>query len=285
MVLRALLFVVLLICASSAHADDRSLRRERAKDPAQASANPRDPGFFYNFLHGFAPETAVKVWRGGTRPDLLTLTTARGFTIGQPIYLRIFKDEGLIELWMKKDARFELFEIYPICRHSGALGPKQKEGDRQAPEGFYEVGLKNLNPNSKYHLAINMGYPNAYDKSWGRTGAALMIHGACASIGCYALTNENIEEVYGLAEAAMRAGQESISVHAFPFRMTQDALIQRKDNPWIDFWVNEMLPVYQAFDITKIPPKVMACDKTYQIMDGVDDAALPKACAPITAWK
>jgi len=273
----ALLALLLLCVFSPALAQDR----ERPLRVAEA----KDPGFFYNFLHGFAPETAVQVWRGGDRPDLVTLLTMRGFMMGQPVHIRVFKDEGLIELWMKKAERFELFEVYPICRHSGALGPKQKEGDRQAPEGFYEVGLKNLNPNSKYHLAINMGYPNAYDKMLGRSGSALMIHGACASIGCYALTNDNIEEVYALVEAALRSGQESISIHAFPFRMTQDALIARKANPWIDFWVSEMFPVYQAFDITGTPPKVMACDKTYQIMDGVEDSAIPDTCAPITAWK
>jgi murein L,D-transpeptidase YafK len=270
---RLVLFLILLCVALPAAARDR--------DPATA----RDPGGFYRFLHSFAPETAVSVWRGGDRPDLKTLLTLRGFLMGAPVYLRVFKDEGVIELWMKRDARFELFEVYPICRNSGALGPKQKAGDKQAPEGFYEVGAKQLNPNSKYHLALNMGYPNAYDKSWGRTGDALMIHGACASIGCYALTNNNIEEVYALVDAALANGQASIPIHAFPFRMTQDALIQRKNNKWIDFWVSELLPAYQAFDITHVPPQLMACDKTYEIMDGLDPKKLPKGCTAIEAWK
>ncbi|HEY8964777.1 MAG TPA: murein L,D-transpeptidase family protein, partial [Alphaproteobacteria bacterium] len=210
----------------------------------------------------------------------------RGFVLGDPAYLRIFKDEGLVEVWMQKNAqsRFELFEIYPICKHSGSLGPKQKTGDRQAPEGFYEVNLKHLNPNSKYHLAINMGYPNAFDKANGRTGDFLMIHGACASIGCYALTNDSIEEVYTIVEAALQAGQESVAVHAFPFRMTQDALIQRKENPWIDFWMNDLLPVYDAFDISGLPPHLMVCDKQYQIMDGLEANNLPQGCEAITAW-
>lgn len=251
------------------------------KDPASA----RDPGAFYKFVHGLAPEAAVKMWRGGARPDLDTLLTMRGFVKGAPMYLRIFKEEGVIEAWLQKGARYELFEVYPICVNSGALGPKQKEGDRQAPEGFYEVSEKQLNPNSKYHLAINMGYPNAYDKALGRTGAHLMIHGACASIGCYALTDANIDEVYGLAVDAFAGGQASIPVHAFPFRMTQDKLIRHKDSAWINFWVDELFPAYQAFDITGIPPKIMTCDDTYQIMDGLDAKALPRTCTAITAWK
>lgn len=255
--------------------------------PAMAAEpdRPRDPGGFYKFLHSFAPETAIKVWRGGNRPDLATLMTLRGFLPGAPLYLRVFKEEGVIEAWLQKGERFELFEVYPICVNSGALGPKQREGDRQAPEGFYEVGVKQLNPNSKYHLALNMGYPNAYDKALGRTGAHLMIHGACVSIGCYALSDANIDEVYTMAQAALEHGQTSVPVHAFPFRMTQDNLIRHKDSEWIDFWVNELRPGYETFEITGMPPRMMTCENTYTVMDGLDPADLPKSCAPITAWK
>lgn len=245
---------------------------------------PKDPGLFYTFLHGFAPETAVSMWRGGNRPKLDELLKQRGFEKGQPVYIRIFKFEGVVELWMKRNNRFDLFEVYPICVNSGALGPKQKEGDRQAPEGFYEINAKHLNPNSKYHLAINMGYPNAYDRDHGRTGAHLMIHGACASIGCYALTDENIDEVYGLVKAALDTGQEAVPVHAFPFRMTREALAKRKDNKWIDFWVTELLPATEVFDITGIPPKMMTCEGIYQVMDGLKPDELPANCKPITPW-
>jgi len=274
--LRILVSAFLIILALPALADT----------PKRHDGANKDPGFFYKFVRSFSPEAAVDVWRGGKRPDLKTLLTLRGFMLGDPVYIRLFKDEGVIEVWMQKNAesRFELFEVYPICKHSGALGPKVKQGDRQAPEGFYEVNRRHLNPNSKYHLAINMGYPNAFDKAHGRTGDFLMIHGACASIGCYALTNANIEEVYAIVEAALNKGQENIAVHAFPFRMTQDALIQRKDNKWIDFWMSDLLPVYDVFDITGLPPRVMTCDKTYQLMNDLDPTNLPAGCEPIAAW-
>lgn len=245
---------------------------------------PRDPGVLYSFLHGFAPETAVSIWRGPSRPPLKALLAQRGFELGEPVYIRLFKFEGVVEVWMKRDTRYDLFEVYPICINSGALGPKQKEGDRQAPEGFYEINAKHLNPNSAYHLAINMGYPNAYDKEHGRTGAHLMIHGACASIGCYALTDDNIEEVYTLVKAALDNGQETVPVHAFPFRMTREALAAHKGSPWINFWVNEMLPAVEAFDVSGIPPQMMTCEGTYEIMDGLTPDTMPKNCTPITAW-
>lgn len=250
--------------------------------PVQAQEQARDPGAFYSWVHGFAPETAMGFWRGSR--DFQKTLQSRGFEIGQPVYIRIFKNEQVLEVWLKRAERFELFEIYPMCKFSGLLGPKQKEGDQQAPEGFYPVGLQQLNPGSRYHLALNMGYPNAYDKDNGRTGAHLMIHGACASIGCYALTNGNIDEVYGLVAAALANGQASVPVHAFPFRMTLEALRAHKDSAWIDFWMNELLPAYDAFDITGLPPQMMSCNGTYAIMDGLAPDDIPANCTPITPW-
>lgn len=274
--MRFFLILIFLVTALPAFAEDFKV----------ASVDtPDDPGAIYRFIHGFAPETAVSMWRGGNRPALSELLEKRGFELGAPVYLRVFKYEGVIEAWMHRNGRFDLFEVYPICVNSGALGPKQKEGDRQAPEGFYEIGRKQLNPNSKYHLALNMGYPNAYDQQKGRTGAHLMIHGACASIGCYAMTDENIEEVYTLVKAALDKGQDSVPVHAFPFRMTREALSKHKESPWIDFWVSELLPAADMFDVTRVPPKYMACDGLYQTMDGLDPSGLPDGCQPIKAWE
>jgi murein L,D-transpeptidase YafK len=205
--------------------------------------------------------------------------------MGAPVYLRVFKFEGVVEVWMQRQDQFDLFEVYPICVNSGKFGPKLKEGDKQAPEGFYEITTKQLNPKSKYYLALNMGYPNAYDQSHGRTGKHLMIHGACVSTGCYALTNENIKEVYSLVNAALSNGQESVPVHAFPFRMTRETLTKYKNHKWIDFWVNELLPAYDMFDVTRLPPKMMTCEGVYQIRDGIVPEELPDGCEPIKGWE
>jgi len=146
--------------------------------------------------------------------------TDKGFALGDPVFMRIFKEEAELEVWMQKGDAFELFKTYPICNYSGDLGPKLREGDRQSPEGFYFVGKSALNPNSSYHLSFNLGYPNAYDRARNRTGSYLMVHGDCRSIGCYAMTDAGIEEIYGLGAAALNAGQAFFRAHAFPFRMT-----------------------------------------------------------------
>src|SRR5437763_16934507 len=138
-----------------------------------------------------------------------------------PILVRLFKEESELEIWKQDNSgRFELLKSYPICRWSGELGPKVKEGDRQAPEGFYAITPGLMNPNSSYYLAINTGFPNPYDKANGRTGAFVMIHGDCASVGCYAMTDEQIAEIYALARETFAGGQKSFQIQAYPFRMT-----------------------------------------------------------------
>ena len=152
---------------------------------------------------------------------MLAELDTKNMTRELPILIRIFKEESELELWKAdKSGRFALLRTYPICRWSGELGPKTKEGDRQAPEGFYTVTPSLMNPNSHYHLAINTGFPNAYDRANDRTGASLMIHGDCASVGCYAMTDEQITEIYSLAREAFFGGQGSFQIQAYPFRMT-----------------------------------------------------------------
>jgi murein L,D-transpeptidase YafK len=132
----------------------------------------------------------------------------KGMSEESPILMRIFKAESELEVWKaKEDGRFYHFKTYPICSYSGGLGPKQKQGDRQAPEGFYYVTQDLMNPRSKYHLAFNMGYPNKYDRALGRTGANLMVHGDCSSSGCYAMTEAVMEEIYILARESLTGGQ------------------------------------------------------------------------------
>ncbi|NRA89386.1 MAG: murein L,D-transpeptidase [Rhizobiales bacterium] len=162
----------------------------------------------------------------------------RGFKLGARILARIYKQENRFELWMEKDGKFEFFKSYGICSWSGELGPKLKEGDRQAPEGFYVVTPAQMNPRSKFHLSFNLGYPNFYDRARGRTGSHLMVHGACSSRGCYALTNSSIEQVYLLARDAFKNGQRRFQVHALPFRLNKANLEKYKDHKWIDFWKN-----------------------------------------------
>jgi len=180
-----------------------------------------------------------------------------------PILVRIFKEESELEVWKQdKDGRFALLNTYPICRWSGELGPKIRQGDRQAPEGFYTITPGLMNPNSNYYLAINTGFPNAYDRANGRTGAFLMIHGDCSSAGCYAMTDEQIAEIYALARESFFGGQRSFQIQAYPFKMTPLNMAKHRNSPHMAFW--KMLKEgYDYFEVTRAEPKVDVCEKRY----------------------
>ena len=206
-------------------------------------------------------------------PDLADLAgrlKQHGLVAGAPVFIRIFKREFELELWMKRDDRFERLGIYPICRFSGELGPKLVEGDQQSPEGFYTIDRRSMNPQSRWHRAFNLGFPNALDRAHGRTGSFLMVHGGCSSVGCYAMTNPVIDELWRLVDASLRAGQKSVHVHVFPFRMTADNLDKRSRHAWNGFW-RELKPGYDAFEATRLPPKVTVCAGHYQIERTTDD--------------
>jgi murein L,D-transpeptidase YafK len=195
-------------------------------------------------------------------PSLESELDELNLDVGDPIFIRIFKESSELELWIKGDEKYTLFKTYDICSYSGKLGPKEKEGDKQSPEGFYFVSSNQLNPYSSFHLSFNLGYPNKYDKAYGRTGSALMVHGDCVSIGCFAMTDSKVEEIYTLAEAALRNGQPFFRVHIFPFRMTAGNMKRHKGSNWIKFWEN-LREGYEYFEHNKIPPDTVVRSKKY----------------------
>lgn len=197
------------------------------------------------------------------KASLIKALSARGFEYGAPIFIRIFKATSKLEVWVKKDQVFELFREYEICTFSGDLGPKIREGDWQSPEGFYFVKPANLNPWSSYHLSFNLGYPNLYDRVHGRTGSALMVHGKCVSIGCFAMTDEYIDEIYALANAAFENGQPFFRVHSFPFKLEPGALEAYQDHKWYGFWKN-LQQGYDYFNQKGVPPNVTVSKQQYQ---------------------
>lgn len=214
------------------------------------------------------------------RTQFVAELKSSGFSLGDAAHVRIYKREHKLELWMKTAAgRYALFRDYDICRFSGELGPKLKEGDKQSPEGFYRVSAKQLNPNSRHHLSFNLGFPNAFDSQLGRTGSALMVHGGCSSVGCYAITDQSVDEVYAVVEAALDNGQDAVDVHVFPFKMTATALAAEGGNTWAPFWRN-LKAGYDLFEAEGTPPKVGACRGEYRFGQ---DAEGPE-CAAIAAW-
>jgi murein L,D-transpeptidase YafK len=180
-----------------------------------------------------------------------------------PVLIRIYKEERTLEVWKQdRTGGFALLKSYPICKYSGRLGPKIAEGDYQAPEGFYDVTPDQMNPQSTEYLSFNIGFPNALDRSLGRSGSFLMVHGGCRSVGCYAMTDYGIEEIYGLVYEAFQGGQSKVQLQAFPFRMTTANLVRHEQDANLSFW--QMLKTgSDAFLETRQPPIVAVCDQRY----------------------
>jgi murein L,D-transpeptidase YafK len=216
-------------------------------------------------LAGCDTDTAAPTLRSlqPLSPQMIATIERKNMSKESPILVRIFKEESELEVWKEdQSGRMALLKTYPICRWSGDLGPKIKTGDRQAPEGFYTITPSLMNPNSNYYLSINLGYPNAYDRANGRTGSFLMIHGDCSSAGCYAMTDEQVAEIYALARESFFGGQTSFQIQAFPFRMTPQNMARHRNSPHVAFW--RMLKLgYDHFEVTRQEPKIDVCDRRY----------------------
>ncbi|MFZ5758797.1 MAG: L,D-transpeptidase family protein [Thermodesulfobacteriota bacterium] len=206
------------------------------------------------------------------QPELKRL----GMELGSPIFIRIFKVSNELEVWIQAEDRYKLFKTYEICAFSGDLGPKLREGDRQSPEGFYGVSVSRLNPLSQFHLAFDLGFPNDYDRALGRSGSALMVHGDCVSVGCFAMNDRQMDEIYTLADAALKNGQDAFGVHVFPFRMTQANMALYKRSPWRPFWQN-LKEGYDLFEETHIPPLVTVKNNRYVFAPNAEETAQQQA--------
>ncbi len=194
--------------------------------------------------------------------DLTTIDA----NLGDPILLRVFKQERQLEAWVQPGGKgaFKLFRVYPICYFSGKLGPKTKQGDMQSPEGFYYARSNHVRHQSQYHRAIDFGYPNTFDRAHGYTGSELLIHGNCISSGCYAMTDPLVDELYRLTRAATNAPGTGFWIHAFPFRMTQNNMNRYDDSQWLAFW-KQLKSGYDAFEMTKVPPQIRVENRHYVV--------------------
>jgi murein L,D-transpeptidase YafK len=211
-------------------------------------------------------------------PEMLADLARKNMPKDSPILVRIFKEESELEVWKQDTSgRYALLKVYPICRWSGDLGPKVKDGDRQAPEGFYPITPGLMNPNSNYYLAINTGFPNAYDKANNRRGAYLMIHGDCSSRGCFAMTDEQIGEIYSLGREAFLGGQKEFQIQAYPFHMTPANMARHRNNPSFAFW-KMIKEGYDHFEVSHQEPKIDVCDRHY-VFDAVPPGGSSKPVA------
>jgi murein L,D-transpeptidase YafK len=210
---------------------------------------------------GMTPEERLADVRSRLLPKLHDELSAKQLKLGQPAFIRIFKESREFELWIKgADNQWKLFRNYPIAIFSGSLGPKTREGDMQAPEGFYTVTQKQLHPASSYHLSFNIGYPNAYDLAHQRTGSLIMVHGRMVSIGCFAMTDPLIEEIYLFVEAALKNGA-TVPVHIFPFHMTE-ARLKTAEPKHLDFW-RSLQPAHDVFESSRRVPIITVENGSY----------------------
>ena len=253
---RGLCLLFLSVCPGLSSCADEGKKHERPPVQATSSKAP----VFNSQQVPSSPRSREAVAR--ISPSLVKQLESRNLSYGSPVFIRIFKSERELELWVKDDDGYELFQTYAVVAMSGKLGPKLREGDRQAPEGFYFVPPSRMNPNSRFHLSMNLGYPNWYDRVHKRTGSALMIHGGNASIGCFAMTDPKIEEIYALTEAALRNGQSFFRVHVFPFRMNSTNMKKNAHSKWYSFWGN-LKEGYDFFESSKLPPDVQVEEEKY----------------------
>ena len=195
--------------------------------------------------------------------NMLALMKEKGTDAHKPILIRAFKKEAELEIWKQQaDGQYTLLKTYPMCRWSGQLGPKVKEGDRQVPEGFYTITPGQMNPNSAYYLSFNVGYPNAYDRAHGYSGGSIMVHGACSSAGCFSMTDEQIAEIYAIAREAFGGGQRAIQLQSLPFRMNADNLAKHRFDPNMKFW-KDLKEGSDQFEVSKQETRVSICARRY----------------------
>jgi murein L,D-transpeptidase YafK len=171
--------------------------------------------------------------------------------------LRAFKKERRLELWAtsRRTAPLTHVTTYEICATSGTLGPKRREGDGQVPEGFYT--LSDYVPASDYYLAMLVNYPNRSDEILGdkrNPGGEIMIHGRCNSIGCLAMTDERVQEIW-VAATALRYAGGTVHVHIFPSRDMNRLLASGEHPEHRAFWEN-IREGFEDFERTKRMPRV-----------------------------
>ncbi len=222
-----------------------------------------------------------RAWRP-ISSEMQALFTAKGTDAHQPVLIRTFKKEAELEIWKMRpvDGKYVHVKTFPMCRWSGQLGPKVREGDRQVPEGFYTITPGQMNPNSSYYLSFNVGYPNAYDRAYGRGGGSIMVHGACSSAGCFSMTDAQIADIYSIARESFGGGQKAIQMESLPFRMTADNLAKHRLDPNIAFWKN-LKEGNDHFEVTKTEPTVGVCNRKYVFNTGASNLDATGPCPAV----
>lgn len=244
----------------------KTLRMLKGVIPASMAtqASPNHPYFKPAEVHATA---SSKLIIEETKARLDSELGSLGLAPGDPVFIRVFKEEHELEVWLRNspDPDYTLFKVYRILDWSGGPGPKLQEGDGQTPEGFYFISRSRLRPETRHHLGMDIGFPNDFDSFHGRGGSGIMIHGGGTSRGSYALSPDDMNEVFTLATLALESGQTFFRVNAFPFRMTDKRMEKewKRQPRWIDFWVN-LKEGYDFFENVNVPPDVSVNEGNYE---------------------
>lgn len=191
----------------------------------------------------------------------------QGLTLGAPLYLRVIKNQSVLEAWVqRRRGGWQRFRAYKLCGgRSADLGPRT--GAQGLPEGFYAVGRSGLRAPGAVYLGLDFGWPNALDRARGWTQGDILLQGTCARGGHVALTDQDMEEVYALTHAALVAGQSEVALHVFPFAMTGLNMARRRGSPHATFWAM-LEPAWTVFERTKTPPQTQVQGRRYRVRSG-----------------
>ncbi|MBS0857010.1 MULTISPECIES: peptidoglycan meso-diaminopimelic acid protein amidase [unclassified Tatumella] len=223
------------------------------------------------------PACCLAISENPVTPQLPVSKQLKQQLLGTQVFIQIFKEERTLDLYGKIGNEYRLLDSFRICDFSGGLGPKRTEGDFKSPEGFYSVHFNQLKPDSHFYRAINLGFPNQFDRENGYSGNYLMIHGNCVSIGCYAMTNAYMDQIYTYVNAALRNGQSEVEVNIFPFRMTENNMQRHRDSAYISFW-KQLKPGYDYFLKYKRPPTMTVSNGQY-VLSQTPFSAPPEAAS------
>ncbi|MGB0884940.1 MAG: L,D-transpeptidase family protein [Chitinophagales bacterium] len=158
------------------------------------------------------------------------------------ILLVSYKAEGELQVWIKEyNGSYRIFKVYDVCKKSGDFGPKRIQGDKQVPEGFYNINV--FNPSSDFHLSLGISYPNNSDRlnsTASDLGGDIYIHGSCVTVGCLPMTDDIMEEIYLISAHAKNQGQQNIPIHLYPFKFNKltEYIFYKEYPEHITFWEN-----------------------------------------------
>jgi hypothetical protein len=189
-----------------------------------------------------------------------------GIDWAAPVFLRLIKNTGRLEVWMVRNNRFVLFRRFKVCGDSDVSpGPRLSAAPNRVPEGIYRINANSLSVRTGRYLGVGIGWPTAVDRSFGARlpDGAVLLDGRCAGNGSIGLTDQDMEEVYTLLWAALQAGQSVIQFHIYPKPMGQN--LDPETMAGYERFYRDLSSIWDAGGGQGNPPSVITTAKGYQL--------------------